>query len=107
MGTLVKFVKLNNLQYNANRDPQVYRRVVGEKFRIQVFLAGTGTAHCELRDAAGAPVATRGVLPPGPFEVEVAYDAPGQHVVTLEVTRRAEHFKQYLRLDVLEHAWVG
>ena len=104
---LVKFVKLNNLQYNANRDPQVYRRVVGEKFRIQAFLAGTGTAHCELRDAAGASIMRREVAPPGPFEVEVAYDAAGQYVVTLEVTRGAEHFAQYLRLDVLEHAWVG
>lgn len=107
MGTPVKFVKLNNLQYNANRDPQVYRRVVGEKFRIQAFLAGTGNAQCVLRDAAGASIATREVAPPGPFDVEVAYDAPGQYVVTLEVARGAERFTQDLRLDVLEHAWVG
>jgi len=35
MGTLVKLVRLNGLQFNANRDPQVYRRAVGEPFRIQ------------------------------------------------------------------------
>ena len=104
---LVRFVKLNNLQYNANRDPQVYRRVVGEKFRIQAFLAGTGSAQCVLRDAARAPIATREVVPPGSFDVEIGCDAPGQRVVTLEVTRGAERYTQDLRLDVLEHAWVG
>jgi hypothetical protein len=107
VNTLVKFVKLNNLQFNANRDPQVYRRVVGEAFRIQAFLGGAGSAKCALRDAAGATVDARDVAPPGPFDVEVAYELPGQHVVTLEVTRGAERFTQNLRLDVLAHAWIG
>ena len=107
MGTLVKFVKLNNLQYNANRDPQVYRRLVGEKFRIQAFIAGSGTAHCALLDPLGAPIIARGVLPPASFDAEVAFDTPGQRLVTLEVTRGAEHFTQILRLDVLERAWIG
>jgi len=104
---LVKLVKLNNLQYNANRDPQVYRRVPGETFRIQAFLAGAGSAQCILRDASGATIAARDVAPPEAFNVEVAYDEPGQHVVTLEVARGAERFTQDLRLDVLAHAWVG
>jgi hypothetical protein len=104
---LVKFVKLNNLQFNANRDPQVYRRVVGESFRIQAFLGGAGSAKCALRDAAGATVDARDVPPPGPFDVELTYQQPGQHIVTLEVTRGAERFTQDLRLDVLEHAWIG
>lgn len=104
---LVRYVKLNNLQYNANRDPQVYRRVAGEPFRIQAFLAGKGSAQCTLREASGAAIEAREVAPPGPFDVEVAYKEPGQHVVTLEVTRGSERFTQDLRLDVLEHAWVG
>jgi hypothetical protein len=104
---LVKFVKLNNLQYNANRDPQVYRRVTGEPFRIQAFLGGAGSAKCVLRDAAGAVIAEQEVAPPGPFNVEVVYREPGQRVVTLEVARGPDRFTQNLRLDTLEHAWVG
>ncbi len=107
MNKLVKLVKLNNLQFNANRDPQAYRRLPGEAFRIQAFLAGTGDAQCTLRDAAGATIAAHEVTPPGPFNVEVAYDAPGPRLVTLEVARGAERFTQDLRLDVLPHAWIG
>lgn len=36
---LVKLVKLNGLQYNANRDPQAYRRTVNESFLIQALRA--------------------------------------------------------------------
>jgi hypothetical protein len=104
---LVKLVKLNNLQFNANRDPQVYRRLPGETFRIQAFLAGPGSAHCALRDASGAAIAARDVMPSEPFDVDVTYKEPGQHVVTLEVTRGADRFTQDLRLDVLDHAWIG
>lgn len=104
---LVKLLKLNNLQFNANRDPQVYRRVTGEAFRIQAFLAGAGSAQCTLRDASGATLAAQDVTPPGSFDADVVYDAPGQHVVTLEVTRGVDRFVQDLRLDVLAHAWIG
>lgn len=107
MSKLVKLVKLNNLQFNANRDPQVYRRLPGEKFRIQAFLAGTGSAECTLRDAAGAVIVTREVMAPESFEAEVGYQAPGNYVVTLDVTRGAERFTMDLRLDVLAHAWIG
>lgn len=107
MSTLVKLVKLNNLQYNPNRDPQVYRRVVGEPFRIQAMLAGTGPVKCAVRDAAGKALAEREVAAPGTFEHSLAFDQPGQYLVTLEAARGAERFAQPLRLDVLEHAWVG
>jgi hypothetical protein len=103
----VKMVKLNNLQFNANRDPQVYRRLPGEKFRIQAFLAGGGSAQCSLRDASGAVIVTREVTAPASFEAEVAYQAPGNYLVTLDVTHGTEHFTQDLRLDVLAHAWIG
>ena len=107
MSSLVKLVKLNNLQFNANRDPQVYRRVAGESFRIQAFIAGTSSAKCTLRDASGATLAAQDVTPPQPFNVEVSYNEPGQYIVTLEVARGTERFTQDLRLDVLAHAWVG
>ena len=107
MSTLVKLVKLNNLQFNANRDPQVYRRVAGESFRIQAFITGSGSAKCILRDASGATLAAQDVTPPDPFNVEVSYNEPGQYIVTLDVVRGAERFTQDLRLDVLAHAWVG
>ncbi|MCZ7564448.1 MAG: hypothetical protein M5U08_12315 [Burkholderiales bacterium] len=107
MKKLVKLVKLNNLQYNPNRDPQVYRRVPREAFRIQAVLDGTGTATCAVRDAEGKPLAEAAVAAPGTFEHRVAFDRPGHYLVTLEVTRGAETFTQPLRLDVLEHAWRG
>ncbi|MGB8436812.1 MAG: hypothetical protein WCE38_21405 [Burkholderiales bacterium] len=107
MSKLVRLVKLNNLQFNTNRDPQVYRRLPGEKFRIQAFLADAGNAQCTLRDASGAVIVTREVMAPASFEAEVSYREPGHHVVTLEVTRGAERFTQDLRLDVLAHAWIG
>ncbi len=45
MERLVKLVNLNNLQYNPNHDPQVYRRRIPNRaFRIQALLEGTGTA---------------------------------------------------------------
>ena len=81
--------------------------MAGEAFRVQAFLAGAGSARCALRDASGATIAERDVTPPEPFSVEVTYDTAGQRVVTLEVTRGAERFAQHLRLDVLEHAWIG
>jgi hypothetical protein len=107
VGTLVRLVKLNNLQFNANRDPQVYRRLPGEKFRIQAFLAGAGSARCTLSDASGAVIATREVAAPAAFDAELSFQAPGQYLVTLDVTRGAERFSQDLRLDVLAHAWIG
>ncbi|MCC6610711.1 MAG: hypothetical protein IT515_13685 [Burkholderiales bacterium] len=107
MKKLVKLVKLNNLQYNPNRDPQVYRRVAGEAFRIQAYLDGPGTAQCVVRDAAGKAMVERAVPAPGPFTHELAFDKPGQYLVTLEVSRNGERFALPLRLDVLEHAWVG
>ena len=53
---IIKLIKINNLQYNALRDPQVYRRVAGESFRIQVAVAGVG----ESAVASGGVVALGG-----------------------------------------------
>lgn len=104
---LVKMVKLNNLQHNANRDPQAYRRCVNEAFRIQAMLEGQGEAHCVLHDAAGQMLADRRIPLPGAFSHELRFSTAGVRVVSLSVTGNGQSFAQDLRLDVLEHAWEG
>jgi hypothetical protein len=102
---LVRLVRLNGLQYNANRDPQVYRRVVGERFRIEALVAAG--ARCTLRDARGTLLAAADVPAGGSFVHELAFDRPGVHVVTLTAEGNGDSFVQDLRLDVLAHAWIG
>jgi len=104
---LIKMIKVNGLQYNANRDPQVYRRSVNEPFRIQALLAGTGTARCTLHDAKRQLIAEKAIAVPGSFAHELAFDTPGVRIVTLAVEGAGKKFSQDLRLDVMEHAWVG
>ena len=105
---LVKLIKLNNLQYNALRDPAVYRRCANEPFRIQALLAGKeGEARCLLSDQAGKIIVEKRVALPGMFDHEIAFSTPGVRVVTLAIDGNGEKFAQDLRLDVLEHAWVG
>ena len=104
---LVKLVKLNNLQYNHNRDPEVYRRSVNEPFRIQALLDGTGDARCGLYDAQGKVVVEKSVARPGTFTHEITFDTPGTRIVTLTVEGNGQKFSQDLRLDVLQHAWIG
>jgi hypothetical protein len=102
---LVRLVRLNGLQFNANRDPQVYRRVVGERFRIEALVAAG--ARCTLRDARGATLAAAELAAGGTFVHELGFERPGVHVVTLTAERNGESFAQDLRLDVLAHAWSG
>ena len=37
---IIKYIKINGLQYNALRDPQAYRRLAGEHLRIQIAAGG-------------------------------------------------------------------
>jgi hypothetical protein len=104
---LVKQVRLNNLQYNANRDPQVYRRTVNEAFRIQAMIDGSGAAKVTLTDVEGKTIASASVDAPGTFSHEMRYPSAGTRIVTLEASRGSETFRQDLRLDVLDHAWIG
>ncbi|TSA42549.1 MAG: hypothetical protein D4R58_00090 [Betaproteobacteria bacterium] len=104
---LVRQVKLNNLQYNALRDPAVYRRCANEPFRIQALLAGKGQARCTLSAQSGEVIAEQSVALPGTFTHEIAFPAAGVRIVTLAIDGHGEKFAQDLRLDVLEHAWVG
>jgi hypothetical protein len=104
---LVRQIKLNNLQYNALRDPAVYRRCANEPFRIQALLAGAGEAKCTLSDQSGKLLAEARIALPGTFAHELAFATPGVRVVTLTIEGCGERFAQDLRLDVLEHAWIG
>ena len=104
---LVKQVRLNNLQFNANRDPQVYRRAVNEPFRIQAMIDGSGAAKVTLTGADGKVLTSATVDAPGTFTHELSYPTPGARVVALEVSRGSESYRQDLRLDVLDHAWIG
>ncbi|MDA8093061.1 MAG: hypothetical protein M0T84_03985 [Betaproteobacteria bacterium] len=107
MQKLVKAIKLNNLQYNANRDPQAYRRCVDETFRIQAVLQGSGTATCALMDAAGHRLAEGALALPGTFSATVSFPTPGARVVTLDIAADGERVCENLLLDVMEHPWAG
>lgn len=107
MKKLIKMLKLNNLQYNPNRDPQVYRRLPDEAFRIQAWLDGSGTAACKITDAAGKVLAETSVTLPGVYTQELRFPTPGVRVVTLSVSAGGESVSENLRLDVLDHAWIG
>ena len=107
MKKLVKLVKVNNLQYNLNRDPEVYRRSVNKNFRIQALLDGTGAMKCMLVDTTGKVLNEQSVNAPGTYTHEISFATPGVRVVTLVVEGNGEKFSQDLRLDVMEHAWIG
>ncbi len=104
---IIKFIKINNLQYNALRDPQVYRRVAGEPFRIQVVVEGTGSVHVTLADEKGALLAEGDVQPPGTFSHELAFAKPGVRIVNITAQQADRSESLNMRLDVMAHAWVG
>ncbi len=106
MKKLVKLVRLNNLQYNPNRDPAVYRRTPDEPFRVQALLDGSGTAKARL-EVDGKTVYEKSIPLPGTFDCEVSFHNAGIRLGTLIVEGSNEQFSQSLRLDVMEHAWVG
>ena len=101
---LIKLIKLNNLQYNPNRDPQAYRRCANEPFRIQVLLDGAGEAKCALTDQRGQVLDQKTVILPGTYTHEVSFATPGVRLVTLSVEGNGQRVSQDLRLDVREGA---
>jgi hypothetical protein len=101
---LVRMVKVNGLQYNANRDPQAYRRAAGEPFRLEALLDGTGEAQCTVSDEHGSVLAEARVARPGRFSCALTFDQPGSRLVTLRVGAGDAEFAQTLRLDALEPA---
>lgn len=106
MSKLVKLIKLNNLQYNANRDPQVYRRTPKKPFRIQALLNGSGKAKAKV-EVEGRIPCNQSIDLPGTFTCEVAFDTPGIRIATLVIEGAGESHKQEIRLDVMDHAWIG
>lgn len=97
---LVRLVRINGLQFNANRDPQAYRRPLGTAFRIEALLAGSGEARCALSEAGGAVLAESSEPLPGRFRSELRFETPGSRVVTLAVDAGEARFRKDLRLDV-------
>lgn len=106
MKKLVKLIKINNLQFNPNRDPQVYRRCAHENFRIQALLDGSGEATCKILDVTGRALIEKKVALPGMFSHEISFPTPGIRVVTLVIEGSGEKYSRDLRLDVMEHAWI-
>jgi hypothetical protein len=98
---LVRLLKLNGLQYNANRDPQAYRRAVGETFRLQALLEGEGEARCTVADGRGLALVEHKLARPGTFTAELKFETAGSRVVTVRVDGGGETYTQTLRLDVL------
>lgn len=107
MKKLVKLVKLNNLEYNANRDPAVYRRLANEGFRIQALINGDGPVKCVLTDANNKTINEQTVNAPATYTHEVSFATPGVRIVTLNITGNNGKFTQDILLDVMEHAWIG
>ena len=106
MSKLVKMIRVNNLEYNANRDPQVYRRTVGENFRIQALLEGSGSASAQF--VVGGEVKCESTVAlPGKFDCQVSFDEPGTVLGTLTIEANGESISQSIRLDVEKYAKVG
>ncbi len=105
--TIINSIKINNLQYNTLRDPQVYRRVAGENFRIQVILAGSGPVRVMLTDAQGVNLAQGEIQAPGTFSHELSFAKPGVRIVTITAQHADRSESQNMRLDVMARAWVG
>ena len=104
---IIKMFKINNLQYNALRDPQVYRRVTGEPFRIQVIVAGTDPVSVMLADERGAQLVQGNVRAPGTFSHELTFAKPGVRIVTITAQQANRSESRDVRLDVMAHAWTG
>ncbi|HUW98976.1 MAG TPA: hypothetical protein VMV40_09085 [Acidiferrobacter sp.] len=108
MKNLVKLIRLNNLTYNANRDPQIYRRVPNKPFRIQALLNGSGPARAQvLVDGEAKARCDQQINLSDTFTCDVAFDTAGIRMATLVIESGGQSFRQDLRLDVMEHEWIG
>ena len=103
---LVKLIKLNNLQYNANRDPAFYRRPVNEEFRLQAMLNGSGEAKA-MFTVEGETMCESTIDLPGTFDCKFSYETAGTRIGVLTIDGAAEQFRETVRIDVLKHAPIG
>ncbi|MEW5890105.1 MAG: hypothetical protein AB1768_13915 [Pseudomonadota bacterium] len=99
--SLLKMIKLNGLQYNANRDPQAYRRHAGATFRLQAVLQGEGEARVVLSAADGTRLQEARLSLPGTCQFDLVLPSPGSRIVTLTAEGDGQRAQQDLRLDVL------
>jgi hypothetical protein len=103
---LVKLIKLNNLQYNANRDPAFYRRPVNEEFRLQAMLSGSGEAKA-MFTVEGETLCESTIHLPGTFDCKFSYETAGTRIGVLTIDSANEQFRENVRIDVLDHAPIG
>lgn len=103
---LVKLVKLNNLEYNPNRDPNVYRRPINKEFRLQALLDGKGDAQCSF-SLDGKEICQDTVSLPATFECKFSQKSAGSYLGKLSIKGNGETYDQDLRIDVTEHEWIG
>jgi len=102
----IKQVKLNQLEYNSNRDPQVYRKVINKPFDLNVRLAGSGSVKVALT-VAGETLSESDVSLPGAFTANPSFDSAGTRLGTVTVSKDDESFSTHVRFDVMEHDWIG
>jgi len=102
----VKILRVNGVEYNSNRDPQFYRRLPKQPFQIQAVLGGKGTVSIKF-EAEGKVVAEKSVTLPGKFDCSVTFDTPATRIGVLTVQMGTEKIQRSIRLDVLDHAWIG
>ena len=95
MKKLVKLVKLNNLEYNANRDPAVYRRCANENFRIQALIDSTGKVECSLTDSSGKLLNQQSIDAPGTYTHEIGFATPGVRIVTDHQGSKPNHHSRF------------
>lgn len=103
---MVKLIKLNNLEYNTNRDPSVYRRAVNKDFRLQALMDGSGTAKGTFY-VDGKAQCEANVTLPGTFECKFKFPKAGTHVGELIIENGTDQFRKNIRIDVMEHDWIG
>lgn len=106
MPPLVKQIKLNNVQYHVNRDPEFYRRMPEQEFRVQAFLGGNGEVQVRF-EAEDRTLCEERIPLPGVFDCRFRFDTPGTRVGTLSITQGADTVETDIRLDVNEHRWIG
>ena len=106
MNKLIRSIQINGVEYNANRDPQFYRRTVNEPFSIELSVSGAGRAEATL-EIAGEGDDAKSIVLPGRVAWEARFESAGTRVGRVTVTCDDQSDHRELRFDVEAHAWVG
>ncbi|MDH5545640.1 MAG: hypothetical protein OEZ43_08610 [Gammaproteobacteria bacterium] len=103
MSKLVRSIRLNNLEYNVNRDPQIYRRLINQEFRLTVMLDGSGEAQVSFF-VDGKNEQQKFQLP-GKFDYRFSFGSEGSRTGIVQIQKDNEKLEYTLRLDTLEEHW--